>query len=113
MIVSCGVVGCTKFLERSVPRSVDGSNNYVNHYSKHHLEEPRSQAEVALHSRNPRNTFFTERKRLAELRAIQAQDDGKQLEKDNIKFRRLLVAFIVKNNLLFRVVEQTATVQLF
>ena len=100
MIVSCGVVSCTKFPERSVIRRINGSNNYVNHYARHHPELPRSQAEVDFKKKNPKGDFFATRKRVQDKVNVAIADRDQKL------FRRLLINFIVKNNLSFRVVEQ-------
>ena len=89
MIVSCGVVSCTKFLERSVIRRIDSSNNYVNHYARHHLELPRSQAEVDFKKKNPKGDFFATRKR------VQDKVDVAIADRDQKLFQRLLINFIV------------------
>jgi hypothetical protein len=107
MIVSCGVVGYTSFPERSITRKVDRSANYVNHYARYHLELPRSKAEEDHLRKNLKTTFFASRKQTAR------KEDKEVTDEEKSEFWRLLINFVVKNNLLFRVVEQPATVALF
>jgi len=116
MIVSCSQPNCTKFLARTVVRTGASTNNYRNHYVNHHPYILHSREEERLANLSKKQTitqptpaksqFFTPRSSLA-------TPDRDEFDRQQHQFRQLLIKFVTKNNLLFRIVDQETTIELF
>jgi hypothetical protein len=78
MLVSCGQIGCD-WKERSVSRTVDGTNNYRQHYASKHLTFTLSRLEEAARKKNPEAGFFERRPRsniLSQGSAVDAEENS-------------------------------------
>jgi hypothetical protein len=98
MTIYCNQTGCTNFKPRVVNRTLSGTNNYKPHYKKYHPDIPTSVEEEQRMQR------------------VQQDKANKQFYKKpeeeqshNERFRTLLLEFITKNNLSFRIVDQAET----
>jgi hypothetical protein len=104
MIIWCGTPGCTTFEKRSVNRRIDGTNLYKTHYKTHHLGVPTSvEEENVLKAQGQKQTFFTPKL---------GQSVKQTLGQYRTTYRSKLLAFVVKNNLSFRLVEQDEFIDL-
>jgi hypothetical protein len=100
--IKCTQDGCS--FEKVIDRTLHGTNNYKTHYRKHHTGIPISESEE---------------KELLRQRATKAGTQPTLLEMPvshqtyNERYRVLLLKFIIKNNLSFRIVNQLETRKLF
>jgi hypothetical protein len=103
MEVRCTQPNCIDFPYKEVNRSLNSTNNYKAHYQKYHpsiaLNDRDKQAKInaqAIHDARP--AFFE--------RPLDQQTHNQQ-------FRKLLLEFIIKNNLSFSIVNKPETQALF
>lgn len=97
MWVTCGVPGCKDFKERKVKRRIDGTNAYKSHYQSYHKGIPTSQDEEnAMNALGKKTTFHLPK----------PLTTGEANSQFHMAYRQRLLAFIVKNNLPFRLVAQ-------
>lgn len=104
MWVTCGTPGCTKWERRKVNRKIDGTNMYKTHYLTHHKGVPTSvEEENTMKASGKKSTYFIPK-------------PGQSTKQTNSLYRKTyrqkLLAFIVKNNLSFRLVEQDEFIEL-
>ena len=104
MWVTCGTPGCTTFKRKYTHRKIDGTNLYKTHYLTHHKGVPTSvEEENEMLAAGKKATFF-----VPKLGHSSKQSRGHY----KTTYRSKLLAFIVKNNLSFQLVEQDEFIEL-
>ncbi|KUJ10866.1 uncharacterized protein LY89DRAFT_251644 [Mollisia scopiformis] len=97
MTISCGYPGCHDFPPKLVDRGLQSTNNYRSHYKKYHPRVPVTAVEVL---------DVTQRTKKSD--QLPSEKPVEQQSHDE-RYRVLLLAFILKNNLSFSLVDQPET----
>lgn len=100
MWIHCGQPGCKDFEPKLISRAMNSTCNHKGHYRRFHKEIPLSDKEVAAlkHAKKQETLSFEKKPHQ------QTHDE---------RFRVLLLEFVCKNNLSFRLVDQPETKALF
>lgn len=104
MWVTCGTPGCTTFKRKSTNRKIDGTNLYKTHYLTHHKGVPTSvEEENEMLAAGKKATYFVPKP---------GHSSKQSRGQYKTTYRSKLLAFIVKNNLSFQLVEQDEFMEL-